>query len=107
MTTTFEKFAGTRRWNYCTLPTKDVEILPDHNICDVCNTLVMYVPPSNYGLGHWVHVVDSPVDNPHVVTPRVRCRYCNSHDAKFRQHAWYDAVECNRCGGVDGYAIGD
>lgn len=106
MTTTFEKFAGTRSGNYCTPPTKDVEILGDNRVCETCNQLVMQLEHPPGWRTVWVHVVDSPAAE-HRITPRVRCRYCHSHEAKFRQHAWHDAVECDRCGGVDGYAIGD
>ena len=105
--TTFEKYAGAKRGNYCTLPTVDVPILPDQRVCETCDTLVMYVPPQgSASLGKWVHIVDSPKEQ-HRIEPKVRCRYCHSHTAVFRQHAWHDAVECPRCGGVDGFAIGD
>ena len=111
MTTTKEKFAGQRAGNYCTLPTVDVPILPDHRVCETCHQLILYVEHpkgASYGNGMWVHVVDCPPGTEqHRIAPRVRCRYCHSHEAKFRQHAWHDAVECPRCGGVDGYAIGD
>ena len=34
MATTLEAFAGAHRHNYCTLPTIDVEILPDIRHCE-------------------------------------------------------------------------
>lgn len=106
MTTTFEVYAGTQRGNYCSLPTKDVPILPDLHVCDKCDQLILYVEHPASWRRVWLHVVDSPLDE-HRITPKVRCRYCHSHAAVFRQHAWHDAVECPRCGGVDGFAIGD
>ena len=105
--TTLAKFAGIRAGNYSTMPTIDVPILPDVHVCKTCGELIVRVPdPTNVFGGRWEHklLLNAPE---HWVTTATRCRYCNSHDAKYRQHAWYDAVECDRCGGVAGYAIGD
>lgn len=110
MTTTLERYAGAKRANYCTLPTVDVEILPDVHLCEKCDVLITYMPHPkgfSYGSGTWVHAVDSPLADEHRISPKTRCSYCHSHEAVFRQHAWHDAVECPRCGGVTGYAIGD
>ena len=101
-----EKFAGLKRHNYCEVPKLDVDILPDVYLCEKCGEPVQYDPKGgNYGLGRWAHV--DPDAGEHYCGPRVRCRYCHSQDAKFRQHPWHDAVECDRCGGIDGRAIGD
>lgn len=46
----------------------------------------------------------------HTPTPKLMCTYCHSQDpseVKSVMHAWYDAVECSRCGGVEGWALGD
>jgi hypothetical protein len=104
--TTLTKFQGIRAGNYSTMPTIDVPILPDVHVCNTCAEPIVRVldPKSVFG-GRWEHVrADAPE---HWVTTATRCRYCNSHDAKYLQHAWYDAVECDRCGGVSGNAIGD
>src|SRR5690606_1704216 len=103
MATTFEVFEGAQRRNYSTLPTVDVEILPDIRHCEECGAEVRYVPDTL--IGSWQHA-DGSTD--HFVLPKVRCPYCNSEDdAVYKQHAWYDAVECSRCGGVYGRAVGD
>lgn len=102
--TTLAKFAGTRRANYSTLPTVDVEILPDARICETCAQPVAW-DKSAHTFGGWVHADGS---TEHYVAPRTRCAYCHAQDGvTYRQHAWYDAIECDRCGGVTGYAIGD
>lgn len=102
MASTLETFGGTRQLNYCTLPTIDVEILPDVHHCKTCGTAITYQPR---GGSVWVH--NSLVPDHGFITPKTRCRYCHSEDATYHQHAWFDAVECDRCGGVTGYAIGD
>lgn len=105
MTTTKEKYADARRGNYCTLPIHDVEILPDEHHCEKCGETVIYDPDKGY-FGEWVH--EDPFNVDHRADIKVRCPYCHSEDdAVYRQHPWHDAVECSRCGGVDGRAIGD
>ncbi|WP_102145614.1 hypothetical protein [Mycobacterium hubeiense] len=108
MATTIETFAGAVKHNYCTLPTIDVEILPDIRHCETCGEPVTHQPDRKHGLlGGWVHT-SSEVPDHGRVSPRTRCRYCNSDEhARYVQHAWFDAIECSRCGGVDGFAIGD
>lgn len=109
MTTTFERFRSAKRANYSTLPTIDVEILPDVRECRTCGLPVRYQPHprgSSYGPGTWVHDIVGPEPEPHYVSPKDRCSYCHG-PARYIQHAWHDAVECDRCGGVTGYAIGD
>ena len=105
-TTTLQAFAGAKRRNYETLPTLDVEILPDVRHCEKCGGVMVWDPKGGrYGWGEHVHADGSEHG---YAPPRTRCRYCHSEEhAQYRQHAWYDAVECSRCGGVDGHAIGD
>jgi len=107
VTTTFAKFGDAKRHNYETLPTIDVEILPDVRHCEKCDAEMVWDPKGGYlGMGAWAHA-DATIDHGWAA-PKTRCRYCHSEDdAVYRQHAWYDAVECSRCGGVDGHAIGD
>lgn len=106
MTTTLEVFAKAKNRNYCTLPTIDVKILPDVHHCKECGVTIKWeIRAIDAWDGRWVHAYGDPAG--HSVSPKTRCRYCHSEDAVFRQHAWFDAVECARCGGVDGYAIGD
>lgn len=104
---TSEKYAGQRAGNYCTLPTRDVEILPDTRFCDTCGVQADYQPGPGGGMGSWVHVGSASEHG--YISPKTRCTYCHNQesDVVYRQHAWYDAVECGRCGGVDGRAIGD
>ncbi|UQX13397.1 hypothetical protein [Candidatus Mycobacterium methanotrophicum] len=106
MATTLEAFAGSTRRNYCTLPAIDVEILPDVRHCETCEALVTF--DQSVGIfGAWVHTSADTPDHGHVA-PKTRCSYCHGEDdATYVQHAWFDAIECARCGGVDGHAIGD
>lgn len=97
-----------KRVNYETPPTIDVEILPDVRHCRDCGEEVTWVSGAGqYGWGEWQH--KNPAATAHsFVSPRDSCRYCHSEEhATYRQHAWHDAVECTRCGGHDGHAIGD
>lgn len=104
MTTTFEKWSDFRA-NYSDRPTVDVEILPDVRHCDKCDALLKY-EPGRYGMGKWLHVVE-PAEE-HYIRPKTRCKFCNSEEhATYHQFAWHDSVDCTRCGGRDGYAIGD
>jgi hypothetical protein len=106
MATTLETFTGPTRRNYCTLPPIDIEILPDIRHCETCGATVTYDHDAGT-FGAWVHAAADTPDHGHVA-PKTRCTYCHSEDdAKFVMHAWYDAIECARCGGVDGHAIGD
>lgn len=106
--TTLQAFAGKRVGNYCTAPNLDVEILPLVQHCKTCAEVVVYNPKveGRYG-GRWEHE-DGTAE--HYTTPRTICIYCGTDEVGVvvaRQHAWYDARECARCGGVDGYGIGD
>lgn len=106
MANTLEAFAGHTSPNYCTLPTVDVEILPDVRHCKTCTHVVSFNPRVG-AVGVWVHdTADAPEHGS--IQPTSRCAYCHSEDSVvFIQHAWYDAIECSRCGGVTGFAIGD
>lgn len=108
MTTTLERWGGTKRHNYETLPTIDVEILPDIRHCEKCGGEMVWDAKGGYfGQGGYVHADGSD----HGYAPPVtRCRYCRTEDpalVSYIQHAWYDTVECKRCGGDDGHPIGD
>lgn len=108
MASTLEAFAGSTARNYCTLPTIDVEILPDVRHCEIatCGGVVIYDQDAGT-FGAWVHVSADTPDHGRVAV-KTRCTYCHSEEAaKCVMHAWYDAIECTRCGGVDGHAIGD
>lgn len=105
----FEKVAGKRVGNYCTHPTVNVEVLegrPRH--CEHCGGEVRYENPNGY-FGKWVHVGEA--GECRYATPQSHCVYCGAEGkaegVEFHQHAWYDATECARCGGVNGFAIGD
>ena len=105
MATTLEAFAGAHRHNYCILPTVDVEILPDIRHCE-CGEPVSFDQSIGFW-GGWVHTAPDVPDHGRVAV-RLRCKYCNSEDqVRSEMHAWFDATECDRCGGVDGHAIGD
>lgn len=111
MTTTLEKYQGHRALNYSTNPTIDVEVLDPNRArrCRTCDNPVEWDPDAG-SWGRWVHVEAVTTDTKHWIDPHMRCRYCGvdgPDQVKFRQHAWYDATECSRCGGVDGRAIGD
>jgi DNA-directed RNA polymerase subunit RPC12/RpoP len=107
MTTTLEKFAGAKRHNYCTLPTIDVEILDDPTRCATCDD-TLYLVPDRYGLSRWTH---SHGDNDqHYARALTRCTYCGTQDpaeVEFVQASYSDETRCTRCGGVNGYGIGD
>jgi len=108
MTTTFEKFKSTRAGNYCTLPTKDVEILNPTPVCDTCEGELVWNPKGGWlKTGDFEHVGATTCTYARV---RATCKYCGTNEkgvVVYKQHAWHDANECSRCGGVDGYAIGD
>ena len=110
MTTTLEEYANARRGNYCTLPTIDVEILPNVKHCETCGREVAWVKTSFAGM--WAHVEDEQRDGEeaHIGRPRAFCVYCHNDEpgtVEFRQLSWSDEMSCSRCGGVDGRAIGD
>lgn len=119
MTTTFERWNGTQRGNYCTLPTIDVEIIDPEPYCAYqgyganrsatpCGRAIHDTKEGpSYMPATWKHVdgnEDHRADRPS------QCRYCGTNEfgvVVSKQYAWYDATECSRCGGVVGYALGD
>lgn len=97
-----------KRLNYCTLPTIDVEVLTEQpNHCGTCGgEAVNLNAGQGYGLPNWVHT--DPEAEQHYISPRPTCTYCGSDEGTtYRQHSWYDAIECTRCGGENGWPIGD
>lgn len=95
-----------RAGNYSQNPTKNVTVLPDVYHCRECGKEIKI--EGTWPKSKAVHADGSEAD--HYVSTRTKCFYCNSDDpneVKFRQHAWYDATECSRCGGVWGRALGD
>jgi len=107
-TSTAEAWAGKRAPNYSTLPRLDVPVLALPRSCATCGEPVeLGAAASTYGIRPWVHV-GAVAD--HYVTPKLVCKYCGSDDefeVVARQHAYSDTTECSRCGGVEGYGIGD
>lgn len=107
MTTTFEKWSGTQRGNYCTLPTKDVEIVELEKYCVRCGVLLRWNPKGFHGWGEWEHAY--PALCTYSEAP-LTCRYCGCNDpnlVKYRQMSYSDETHCARCGGVSGHGIGD
>lgn len=126
MTTTFEKFPASWYQNYCSRPTKDVEIIDPAPLCDVapffkdrgkygeygpkCHKPIHWDPeaPSPiYGKGAHVHDDGSTEHRPRAVN---RCYYCGNNEpgtVHYRQMSYSDETWCDRCGGRHGYPIGD
>lgn len=108
--TTLKRYAGARRGNYCRLPTVDVPILSETRHCadPGCGDEVAWEPKAgSFGSGLWVH---RHHDRDHSARPRPACRYCHSDDpaeVTFAHQSYSDETSCTRCGGVDGYPIGD
>lgn len=110
MTTTLTAFAGKQARNYSSNPRIDVDIIPVDERkphCSTCGVEVIRLNPTDlYGIPQYAHT--EQVETPHHISIRACCAYCGSDESvKAIQHAWYDAIECSRCGGVTGYAIGD
>ena len=104
--TTFAKYAGKRAGNYSTLPTKDVEILPKVHHCEGCGAEGEYVQVEGQYIARFTH--PEPCDS--YMRPRAMCVYCHCDEpgaVKFMLMSWSDETHCERCGGVDGRAIGD
>ena len=105
--TTFEKYAGQTAGNYSTLPTRDVEVILPAMICRTCGDGIEYRPDGGrYGWGGWEHTGATECTYP---TPVDCCTYCGTtgEEVTFHQQAWSDETHCARCGGINGYGIGD
>lgn len=129
MTTTFETYPVGWYQNYCSRPTKDVEIIESQPICDGAD----FIPPvgesspgnrGSYGpkchkpierkpdakswdFNPWQHVDGS---DSHHVRNAITCRFCGNNEpgtVHYKQESWSDQTTCDRCGGSNGYAIGD
>lgn len=109
-TTTFawiaaQREAGNYAEGYSTWPKVDVPVLPKQTLCESCDEPVFFNREADY-FGRWEHV--SADAEKHYVAPQRTCMYCHAIEGvTFRQHPWYDAIECSRCKGVQGWAIGD
>lgn len=115
--TTLTVYADFKARNYSTRPNIDVPILTDSRLCSHvdretkarCDEPVRYDRSAgSYGMGKWVHT--DPTTDDHYVAPRTACVYCGTQDPAevyFTHASWSDETRCTRCGGVDGYAIGD
>ena len=127
--TTFTALAGKQARNYCTLPTIDVPIVEEIEFhCEGCGGTLASAGQNSIGLTKWVHE-DEPeceghesLDGAHMgeavycdgtcvkhsTSVRPTCEYCGSDEQMTEKHySWYDALECGRCGGVTGFALGD
>lgn len=119
MTTTLVKFADATRGNYSTLPTIDVEIISPEPLCGARHridgeSVACFKPIVDTGVKqHGMFPVYAHADGTNAgeyVCRSTQCGYCGTNDpelVRYRQHPWHDAVECDRCGGVTGRAIGD
>lgn len=110
--TTLTKWANFSR-NYASKPTIDVEVLtPEHHLCDECDGAIENQAESKYGLPKWAHL-DPESTCPsvgHYVRVRSRCYFCGTQEAgavTLIQRSWNDSIECSRCGGDNGFPIGD
>lgn len=116
--TTFAKWKGTQRGNYCTLPSIDVPIVKLPSLCAYrgygetrsdtpCGKELVWDKAGSYGMGKHVHA-DGSTD--HSAQSHGVCRYCGANgfdEISHHQRAYSDETECSRCGGINGYGIGD
>lgn len=104
MTTTFGRFNGTPGGNDCTLPTRDVEILADPELCTECRKpLVHQGNPGDFD--PWQHSDGYHGRN---IIPVPRCHYRRGMNDRTRvSGAWHDGVRSDRCGGEHRHPIGD
>lgn len=91
--------------NYCNAPTIDVEILDDTGYhCAHCAQKVIRQEHSY----SWRHDDPAAVADDHTPEVLPRCHYCRAEGtltANF--HAWHTSMDCSRCGGSYGIALGD
>jgi hypothetical protein len=104
--TTLTKYAGKRAGNYCDLPTIDVPVLDVPDTCATCSAAVRVDPQwPGYGGGYLVHVDGS---TGHYVQRPAYCTYCHATDHLSVDYgAWATITECSRCGGRNGFALGN
>jgi hypothetical protein len=105
MATTLATYAGKRVANYSHAPSLDVEILPDVHHCAEkdCGRVVTYVREG--WSGGFRHEDGS---TGHYVRPAPSCTYCHAEEGVIvKDYAWHTATECSRCGGSNGFALGD
>ncbi len=103
---TLDKYRDAARRNYCTLPTINVEILEPVRRCAGCGgEIVLRV--DKWKVGRWEHVEDR--GDCTWARAESSCTYCGAtgEAVTFHQQAWSDETHCARCGGVNGYGIGD
>lgn len=99
-----------KRGNYCTLPTIDVEIIPSSDRTPHCATCGGDLVDTNAGdvwaWPEYTHAVEPDVK--HYISRRATCQYCGSDEhTTSHQRSWSDELDCSRCGGTTGFAIGD
>lgn len=108
MVSVLEKVAGKRAGNYSTNPRIDVEVIENPARYCQCGGVVVPDGVASNGIQNWKHV-EEPA-KPHLLDRAGMCSFCGASEpgeVAYKQYSWYDAVECSRCGGVEGYAIGD
>lgn len=93
--------------NYSSAPTKNVPILENgEQICTRCGSPATYEEAKAPGqIGRYV---DENCDE--YIRTAGKCKYCGTTNPKhlsFKQQSYSDETHCSRCGGVDGYGIGD
>lgn len=105
METTLTKYREATARNYCTLPTVDVPILPREPRCE-CGAAIVWDRHARI-IGAWVHVSDDVSCD--YARPIPSCMYCNATGEAVTFHAmpYSNETHCARCGGVNGYGIGD
>jgi hypothetical protein len=102
-----DKFMDYRVSPYSDKPKQDVEVLDEPFHCRADGEVITLIQSSNYDPSKWVHEAGVDCTSP---WPRPKCAYCGTDEVGVvvdRQHAYHDARECSRCGGVTGFAIGD
>ena len=109
---TLEKWKHRQVRNYSSRPTKDVPILKDaQKYCTKCNE-GLELSKDEFGHDKYVHSTENGYckDDRSFPSPSITCRYCGTSDSQMissSQKSWSDEISCKRCGGVDGYAIGE
>lgn len=107
---TLEKWQGRQAKGYSSLPTRNVPVLKDaQKYCKKCNQTL--VAKDDALSRRYVHENGSDrCKNGDFKQESITCKYCGTSDSQMvssAQQAWSDEISCKRCGGVDGYGIGD